>query len=160
VALAVVIVVFGIIAGGAAAGLDGGSASPTAAMRSAGSVTARIAIDPLRVTLALTSSTAATGTNVHLTESVLNGGKIALTGVSALIEPLSNVTVDPTRSQTIGTLSSGAKTSVLWTMCASTAGTYVVVAEATGHNRSGEDYVDYSPSERAVFTGDRRRCLT
>ena len=157
-ALAGVIVSFGIIATGVAAGLGERSSSSPAATRSAGSVTASIAIDALRVTLSLTSSTETTGTSVHLTESVLNGGKVALTGVSAIIEPLSNVTVDPARSQTIGTLTSGTNRSVLWTMCANVAGTYLVVAQAMGHNHAGQDYVAYSPGEHAVFTGGRKKC--
>ena len=140
-----------------AGGVVGRTQTPPAAPPHAG-VRATINIDPLRVVLKLKGMTARAGTTVSATETVANASKSRLTKVTATIELERNLAVWPEHPQAIGVLGARTTQTVRWTLCARAPGTYTVVAQATGQDAAGHQFVAYSGIEILVITGGAGKC--
>ena len=138
---------------------SGGAAGALEA-RQSGTVVATIHIDPLSVKVDLGTARASSGTGVPATVTASNSlGAVTMLGVSAQIEPISEVAIRPDSLRLLGRIPAGTSKTSVWTLCASTAGTYAIVAYAEGHDRQGDLFAAYSPARLLVVTpGGRARC--
>lgn len=145
-------------AGDAGAGSASQVAPPRSAVSTHAGVRVTILIDPLRVGLRLKPPTVRAGMAVEATESIGNLGKLRLSNIIATIEPLVDLVVKPGGSQTVRSLPAMAVTSVRWSLCATRAGTYAIVAQTAAQDAAGRRFVAYSPPESLVVTGSGGKC--
>jgi hypothetical protein len=133
-----------------------GAGAPVA--RGSASVTATVDINPLKVRLDLGASSAFSGTKISAAAVVSNHVRtINLLGVTAGIGTVAQLVVRPAGLRRLGRLPPGTSTTATWTICATAAGTYAIVAYAEGNDRGGEQFVAYSPARLLVVTPGRKK---
>jgi hypothetical protein len=114
--LGVVLLAFGLVAGAHAAG--------------SGSVNGSVLVNPLAVSLALSSGSSTVGSPVTATATARNAGPVPLSVTVTLTADV-NLAVADGVTRTIGTLPANGTAQVSWPLCALAPGGYVVLANAT-----------------------------
>jgi len=97
-----------------------------------GSVTGRVLVNPLTVSLLLSPASSSVGGSVTATATVLNSGGAAVTDVAVALAADPNLTIMGGETRPLGTIAAGATATASWPLCALAPGGYVVVARATG----------------------------
>ena len=114
--LATVLLALGLVAGAHGAG--------------SGSVTGSVLVNPLTVSLGLSSGSFAVGSPVTATATARNAGPVPLSVTVTLTADV-NLAVAGGVTRTIGTLPANGTVQVSWPLCALAPGGYVVLAYAT-----------------------------
>jgi hypothetical protein len=114
--VATVLLALGVVAGAHAAG--------------SGSINGSVLVNPLTVSLALSSGSSAVGSPVTATATARNSGPAALSVIVTLAADV-NLAVAGGVTRTIGTLPANGSAQVSWSLCALAPGGYVVLANAT-----------------------------
>jgi hypothetical protein len=114
--LAAVLLALGLVAGAHGAG--------------SGSVTGSVLVNPLTVSLALSSGSFAVGSPVTATATTHNAGPVPLSVTVTLTADV-NLAVAGGVTRTIGTLPANGTAQVSWPLCALAPGGYVLLANAT-----------------------------
>ena len=115
--LGTVLLALGLVAGAHGAG--------------SGSVTGRVLVNPLTVSLTLSSASTSVGGSITANATVLNSGGSPVTDVAVVFAADPNLTVLGGETRPLGTIPAGGSASASWPVCALAAGSYVVVARAT-----------------------------
>ena len=118
--LGTMLVALGLVAGAHAAG--------------SGSVTGSVTVaplNPLTVSLTLSSSSTSVGGSITANATVLNSGGSPVTDVEVVFTADPNLTVLGGETRPLGTIPAGGSASTSWPVCALAAGGYVVVARVT-----------------------------
>ena len=132
--LATVLLALGLVAGAHGAG--------------SGSVTGSVLVNPLTVTLALSSGSFAVGSPVTATATAHNAGPVPLSVIVTLTADV-NLAAAGGVTRTIGPLPANGTVQVSWPLCALAPGGYVVLANAT----SGPFHTDSSAQVLNVSAG-------
>jgi hypothetical protein len=104
------------------------AADPGAAERS---VSARLAVSPLLVSLELEAASAAIGASVKARARILNAGPATVRNVVVSLRIEEAAFAVRGGRQTIGQIQTGRTVSVGWTLCGRLPGAYLVLAQAT-----------------------------
>jgi hypothetical protein len=115
--LASVLLALGVVAGAHAAG--------------SGSITGNVLVNPLTVSLTLSSPSTVVGSSVSATARVVNGGGASVANVSVVLAADVQLAVAGGDTRTIATVPGNGSSQVSWSLCALAPGGYVVVARAT-----------------------------
>jgi hypothetical protein len=115
--LAAVLLGLGIVTGAHAAG--------------SGSITGAVVPNPLKVSLALSSSNAVVGTQITAVVTVQNLGVAPLSNVTVTLNGDPNIAIAGGDTRTLGTVAGTGSGQVSWQLCAVASGGYVVLAKAT-----------------------------
>ncbi|MFY9578674.1 MAG: hypothetical protein WAQ33_05065 [Gaiellaceae bacterium] len=118
--LATVLVALAVVTGAHAAGSGSITGSVTVAP-----------VDPLTVTLTLSSPSTSVGGSVSAAATVRNSGGAPLANVVVVLTADPNLTVAGGETRPLGTIPGGGSASASWTLCALRPAGYVVVVRAT-----------------------------
>ncbi len=131
----------------------------TAFAQDAGSVTARVTVNPLSVTLDLSAHNVRVGSRLDVTAAVTNQGATPLAGalVTLLASPV-GLRIDGGPHRVVFLLTAGETESVWWRLCALAPGNYLLVARASAVNLAGNIFIAESDAELLTVSRSRKRC--
>jgi hypothetical protein len=115
--LGTVLLALGLVAGAHGAG--------------SGSVTGRVLVNPVTVSLTLSSASTFVGGSVTATATVVNSGGAPVTDVAVVLAADANLAVSGGDTRPIGTIPGNASAQASWPLCALAPGGYVVLARVT-----------------------------
>jgi hypothetical protein len=96
-----------------------------------GSITGSVLVNPLTVSLALSSPSTSVGGSVSAAATVLNSGGAPAANVVVVLTADPNLTVSGGETRPFGTIPARASANASWSLCALKPGGYVVVVRAT-----------------------------